>query len=228
MTQEFSMPRSVAEEVSRYLMRQLLLGKEYPPGSFIREDDLANKLQVSRSPIREALRELENHGLIQTIPRRGAMVTELTKQDIIEIYDVRLALESIVYKHIVSNNLLTDERYERLLSCFEKFKSVSAVEDREEAVMRFLDIDLEFHFFIVDFSGLVWTRELLRKTYTRLYKALFHHIYRTNLDSLSEYHSLIVENLRDGNLDALKTLSIESYMTARSYFSDDVDEYRKQ
>lgn len=223
MTQEFNAPRSVAEEVSRYLMRQLLLGREYLPGSFIREDDLANKLQVSRSPIREALKELENHGLIRTIPRKGAMVTELTTQDVVEIYDVRLALESIVYKHIVSNNLLTDERYKWLLRCFEKFKSVSAIEDREEAVMRFLDIDLEFHFFIVESSGLVWTRELLRKTYTRLYKALFHHIYHTDLDSLSEYHSLIVENLRAGNLHALNTLSIESYMTARSYFSGDAE-----
>ena len=59
---------------------------------------------------------------------------------------------------------------------------------------------------------------MLRRTYSRLYQIQLRHVRQENLDSLSEYHRRIVENLRDGKLDALRNLSVQSYMHSRTYY----------
>ena len=93
--------------------------------------------------------------------------------------------------------------------------------DRERAQLKFFDLDCEFHFYIHELSGLNWTIDLLRKTYSRLYQIQLRHVRRENLDSLSEYHRRIVENLRSGDLEAMRTLSVQSYMHGRSYYLSD-------
>ena len=220
MATDFVAPHSIADEVWDFLRKQLLLGKEYPPGTFIREVELAEKLNVSRSPVREALRELESHGLVKAIPRKGAVVLGYSEQDVAEIYDVRLSLEMLIYEHIVRNGLLKEEHHRWLLEAIDRFKGVAAIAetDREGARLRFFELDCEFHFYIHDLSGLNWTIDLLRRTYSRLYQIQLRHVRRENLDSLSEYHHRIVENLRAGDLEALRTLSVRSYMHGRSYY----------
>jgi len=220
---DFVAPHSIADEVWDFLRKQLLLGREYPPGSFIREVELAEKLNISRSPVREAIKELEAHGLVKAIPRKGAVVLGYSDQDVAEIYDVRLSLEMLIYEHIVKHDLLKDEHYRWLMEAIERFKSVAAIveEDRERAQLKFFDLDCDFHFYIHKLSGLNWTIELLRRTYSRLYQIQLRHVRQENLDSLSEYHRRIVENLRDGKLDALRNLSVQSYMPSRTYYLSD-------
>ena len=223
MATDFVAPHSIADEVWDFLRKQLLLGREYPPGSFIREVELAEKLNISRSPVREAIKELEAHGLVKAIPRKGAVVLGYSDQDVAEIYDVRLSLEMLIYEHIVKHDLLKDEHYRWLMEAIERFKSVAAIveEDRERAQLKFFDLDCDFHFYIHKLSGLNWTIELLSRTYSRLYQIQLRHVRQENLDSLSEYHRRIVENLRDGKLDALRNLSVQSYMHSRTYYLSD-------
>ena len=223
MATDFVAPHSIADEVWDFLRKQLLLGKEYPPGSFIREVELAEKLNISRSPVREAIKELEAHGLVKAIPRKGAVVLGYSDQDVAEIYDVRLSLEMLIYEHIVKYDLLKDEHYRWLMETIERFKSVAAIveEDRERAQLKFFDLDCDFHFYIHKLSGLNWTIELLRRTYSRLYQIQLRHVRQENLDSLSEYHRRIVENLRNGKLEALRNLSVQSYMHSRTYYLSD-------
>lgn len=223
MATDFVAPHSIADEVWDFLRKRLLLGREYPPGSFIREVELAEKLNISRSPVREAIKELEAHGLVKAIPRRGAVVLGYSDQDVAEIYDVRLSLEMLVYEHIVKYDLLKDEHYRWLMEAIERFKSVAAIveEDRERAQLKFFDLDCDFHFYIHKLSGLNWTIELLRRTYSRLYQIQLRHVRQENLDSLSEYHRRIVENLKDGKLEVLRNLSVQSYMHSRTYYLSD-------
>lgn len=226
MTTDFVAPHSIADEVWDFLRKQLLLGREYPPGTFIREVELAEKLNISRSPVREAIKELEAHGLVKAIPRKGAVVLGYSEQDVAEIYDVRLSLEMLIYAHIVKHGLMKDEHHRWLLEAIDRFRSVAAIveADREMAQLRFFDLDCEFHFYIHELSGLNWTIELLRRTYSRLYQIQLRHVRRENLDSLSEYHRRIVENLRSGNLEAMRTLSVQSYMHGRSYYLSDTED----
>ncbi len=76
-------------------LRRLILSGAVAPGSRLVEDRLAERLGVSRNPVREAMRGLAAEGFIVVTPRRGAFVARLTAQDAEEIFDVRMALEPV-------------------------------------------------------------------------------------------------------------------------------------
>jgi len=75
------------EEVARWVRRAIFSG-ELKPGERINQDELAEKLDLSRLPIREAMIALEREGLVRTIPRRGSFVWEFRRQDILDQYEV--------------------------------------------------------------------------------------------------------------------------------------------
>ena len=70
-----------------------ILDSHYPPGSLLSEGQLAADLDISRTPIREALRQLATNGLVEILPKRGVLVTRLTLQDVVEVYQLREQLE---------------------------------------------------------------------------------------------------------------------------------------
>ena len=76
-------------------LRQAILRGEMEPGERLMEIQLAEKLGVSRTPIREAMRKLEQEGLVVMIPRRGAQVANITEKDLNDVLEVRIALENV-------------------------------------------------------------------------------------------------------------------------------------
>jgi DNA-binding GntR family transcriptional regulator len=85
-----SLPEQIAERIGNDIIRG-----QYEPGARIQEQDVAGSFQVSRGPVREALRILERDGLIQIHARRGAQVTELTVAELNAIFDPRIALNGL-------------------------------------------------------------------------------------------------------------------------------------
>jgi DNA-binding GntR family transcriptional regulator len=83
---------SLADQVVEKLRRSIISGV-LPPGTHLLETDLANKLGVSRGALREALRTLQNEGLVESIPNRGCYVASISLKDIEEIYSLRMLLE---------------------------------------------------------------------------------------------------------------------------------------
>jgi DNA-binding GntR family transcriptional regulator len=84
--------KSLTAAVLDDLRRRILTG-EFKAGSKINESEIAAKLGTSRSPIREALRVLEREGLVSTLPRKGSYVTEISTQDVDELFELRELLE---------------------------------------------------------------------------------------------------------------------------------------
>jgi len=80
-------------QAAAHAVREGIIEGRYPPGSRLRERDLSESLQMSRIPIREALRQLEVEGFVVTSPNRGAVVSQLTLADVAELFDLRLSLE---------------------------------------------------------------------------------------------------------------------------------------
>ena len=76
-------------------LRRAILRGELKPGERLMEIQLANKLGVSRTPIREAIRKLELEGLVLMIPRKGAEVAEITEKNLRDVLEVRCALEEL-------------------------------------------------------------------------------------------------------------------------------------
>lgn len=84
--------RSLPEKVYDYLREGIIEG-DLPPGMRLLEREISERLGVSRIPIREALPQLEAEGFVQTMPRRGSIVTQLSLRDVDELFDVRASLE---------------------------------------------------------------------------------------------------------------------------------------
>jgi DNA-binding GntR family transcriptional regulator len=85
----------IAREVADQL-REVIVSGRLRPGERLTELELANLFQVSRSPLREAFLQLENEGLVTLVPRKGAIVSEVSEADIRELYQVKGVLEGYV------------------------------------------------------------------------------------------------------------------------------------
>ena len=98
MTSEFSVNMNEylpLRDVVFNTLRQAILKGELKPGERLMEIALAERLGVSRTPIREAMRKLEQEGLVVMIPRRGAQVANITEKDLNDVLEVRIALENV-------------------------------------------------------------------------------------------------------------------------------------
>ena len=83
-----------AQELVLGSLREAILAGVLSPGARLRQEDLAERFGTSRIPVREALRALEYEGLVASEPNRGFTVTELDADDVEEVYDLRIVLES--------------------------------------------------------------------------------------------------------------------------------------
>ena len=108
-------------------LRQAILRGELKPGERLMEIQLANKLGVSRTPIREAIRKLELEGLVLMIPRRGAEVAQITEKSLRDVLEVRQALEELAVK--LACLRMTPEGVTELKKAAAEFERVLGDED---------------------------------------------------------------------------------------------------
>ena len=102
-----SLTRSLREDVYDEIRRRIL-NSTYEPGALLSENVLAADLKISRTPIREALRDLATSGLVKILPQRGVAVSELSLQDVIEVYQLREQLECFAIRLAASRVGLAD------------------------------------------------------------------------------------------------------------------------
>jgi DNA-binding GntR family transcriptional regulator len=209
--------QSLAKEVADFLRRELLISAKYPQGTFIREEELARELNISRAPVREALKELEGQGLVRSIPRKGSMVLGFSPEDVEELYDIRFALETQVFEALVKERLLSDDDCERMNSLFNDLLAVaSSSMEKDEKVIAFSRIDLEFHLFIAERSGRPWTIRILRSVYFQLQQAMVQYLEsEEELAYSAREHLKIIRSLKEGDLDALRESRRYSYFQRR-------------
>lgn len=122
-------------------LRQAILRGELKPGERLMEIKLANKLGVSRTPIREAIRKLELEGLVVMIPRRGAVVGEITEKSLKDVLEVRRVLEELSVK--LACERISAEEIEALKKAEKAFEMAlkgGDVTEYAEADVRFHDI----------------------------------------------------------------------------------------
>ncbi len=84
--------KSSGEATYRTLIESLRSGK-YQPGDRLREEEVSERLSVSRTPVREALRRLEAEGIVEHKPRQGAVIRQLSHAEVVELYEMRVVLE---------------------------------------------------------------------------------------------------------------------------------------
>ncbi|WP_405726435.1 GntR family transcriptional regulator [Anaerotignum sp.] len=120
-------------------LRDAILTGKLVPGERLMENQLAEKLGVSRTPVREALRMLELENLVELVPRKGAQVLDMSEKDIINILEVRSALEGLATS--VACKKMSKEDLQQLKNMEVDFEKAVADNDVEH----FVDIDEDFH-----------------------------------------------------------------------------------
>lgn len=140
-------PEAIAE-----LIRRAIREKVFAPGAPLVQEDLAQRFGVSRSPIREALRILGTEGLVVIQPGEGATVRRLSRADLEEIYDLRLALEPLIAPAVVAEARGSDVAH---------LESLAAAMTSTQDVDQWMRANFEFHRHLYQVSGLVRTEGIL-------------------------------------------------------------------
>lgn len=186
--------KSIREQVYETL-KNLITNGEVKAGERIVEVEYAEKFQVSRTPVREAIRMLELEGLVEVNSKGGVLVKEITLQDIREVYKIRIALEGIIIEEIITNNHSGIEKLENLL------KETEEVMHKEKNQKKIIEKFTEFNDVFYSVSELPRVVELLRNV--NVFIVRFRKI---SLDDdvrrevAYEEHKHLVKALRDKNL----------------------------
>ncbi|MEE4243072.1 MAG: GntR family transcriptional regulator [Desulfopila sp.] len=143
-------------------IKLMILNGELPPKCKLQEELLVALVGTSKTPIKLALAKLEQEGLVVSIPRRGAYVRELTKEDIAEIYLVRSALEGLACSQAAKK--ITGKEIALLEKLLEQMQKAVAAKDSEE----FLRLDENFHEIILQLAAL----ELLNNQLSNLFSVI--------------------------------------------------------
>jgi GntR family transcriptional regulator, rspAB operon transcriptional repressor len=120
------------------LRKDILQGKLHQ-GEKLTEQQICDEYNVSRTPVREAFRQLELEGFIETIPNRGAFVVGFSKQDILDMYELRKSYEVLAVKWAIER--ISKEEYEKLEEAFEFMEFYTQKNDYE----KMLNINMNFH-----------------------------------------------------------------------------------
>lgn len=156
-----TLPMLVQEEIER-----LIMTGELAPGSRLNETDLAERFGTSRGPVREALRALEEVGLVRNEKNRGGFVREISVEEADEIYELREALEDIIGQRVAQR--VDAALLARLGGLVDRMVEVAAAGQAEA----YAALNLEFHELLLDAAA----SRKLAETYRRLVKEL--HLFR--------------------------------------------------
>lgn len=116
-----------ASQLATLEIRELLESGRLAPGSRISPEHLAEVIQVSRTPVRDALRNLETEGLVEVLPRRGVFVRTITKDEIRDVYAIKTAVEPLAAARAADRG--TEDGRERLAALQSQLEDVAARQD---------------------------------------------------------------------------------------------------
>ena len=180
-------------------LRKGILTGELKPGERLMEIHLANKLGVSRTPIREAIRKLELEGLVTMIPRRGAEVAQITRKSMQDVLEVRKVLDTLSVE--LSCKRISEEEKEQLGQACEAFEQ--AVESGDFGAIA--KADVAFHDIIVEATGNMRLAQMVNNLAEQMYRYRFEYIKDVKMHSqLVQEHREIYEGILKGETERAK------------------------
>lgn len=191
-------PRTVKSTLVENLRDEILLG-ELVPGQYIRLEEIAARFDVSTMPVREALRDLEAEGLVTIYPHKGAVVTQLSSNDLQDIYDVRAVLEEMATRLAVPH--MTQATFEQL------FSYIDQMDSHLGELVALVKLNNAFHITLYSASG---RRHLCELTSVLRYRTMHYlHAYISTLGGMPRAqadHRAIIKACRQGDADRAATL----------------------
>ena len=182
-------------------LRQAILKGELAPGERLMEIQLAEKLGVSRTPIREAIRKLELEGLVLMIPRKGAEVAKISEKSLRDVLEVRRSLEELAIE--LACQRMTDEEIDQLEQRQNAFKNAI----HKGNAMNIAETDEAFHDVIYLGTGNDKLVQILNNLREQMYRYRLEYLKDTHShEKLDGEHQAIFENIRNGDKEAVCTM----------------------
>ncbi len=175
-------------------LREAILKGDLRPGERLMELQLASKLGVSRTPIREAIRMLEQEGLAVTIPRKGAEVAKMTEKDMEDVLQIREALDDLAVQ--VACDKMTQKQLESLTVSMKNFEAAVQAGDLKKIVA----YDVEFHDIIYESTDNPKLVTLLNNLREQIYRYRVEYLKeKENYPMLVKEHKTILAALKEKN-----------------------------
>jgi DNA-binding GntR family transcriptional regulator len=195
---DFSIRRSLLGDEIAELLRKAIFRGQLQPGERLNEITLAQRLNVSRAPLREAFWRLSEQGLVARLPRQGVSVTVLTPGDVVEIYDIRIPLESTAARRVVERRDAGSADIGAIERAYADMLQTSESGD----LVEYLAADFRFHRTIWNESGNSRLAKTLKQVCTPYFA--FSTIETAERDkqfstvTAARHHSLLLDAIRSG------------------------------
>ena len=191
----FVRPPTLTATVTDHI-RQAIVRGELAPSSPLHEVDLGKSLSVSRGTVREALRQLQDEGLVEVIPHQGAFVTKLSAKKAWEIYTLRAQLEPYAVRLALENRAYTQQDLDALDALIRR---MGELERRGGPVER-IAADMEFHRVMCERSNHQVLMDVLRSLQFQTRLFIFNTmLYHSDLVGDEPSHRRILETIREGD-----------------------------
>ena len=181
------------------LLKERLVDCIYPPGTLLNEAQLAAELQLSRTPIREAISKLEMEGFVRILPKKGIYVTDITLNDVIQVFQTRIEIEPVALR-LAAPRLPMEE----VMNFCQKFHA--PVTDIQNSFR----LDTAMHLFIIEHCGNHYIIDMMRRVFEENTRIIISsNQNQAQIHDAKHEHLDILNKLIDGKYDeAEKSLRI--------------------
>ncbi|MCU0584258.1 MAG: GntR family transcriptional regulator [Syntrophales bacterium] len=208
---------NINEKVYNFIKTNII-SYNYPPGYNLNLNQLSELLGVSPTPIKDALFRLAGEGLVEIAPRKGTYVKDVTLEDIHEILQARIILETAAVEAITAS--LTDEQISRFEELFRQMITVRVGENDEASYKAYMERDSEFHLLFFQIMGNQRLLSIYRNLNAHIQIVRFRLLDRRGKNvTTDQEHAVILEALRERNPAKAKEavrrhlLSLDSALT---------------
>jgi len=195
--------KSLTTVIFERIRDDILYGK-YEKGEKIVEAKLAEEFNVSRTPVREALKQLELDDLVENIPNRGVVVKGISKQDIVDIFTIRLAIEGIAVEWAIER--MDQEDLQKIKEIYELMEFYTFKKD----VKKFAELNTKFHEAIYKATKSRYLENVLKNYQVFMKVVRYKSLEKPGrLEGALNEHKRIVDALMEKDVDRAKDVVIE-------------------
>ena len=201
------------------ILRDRILNEEYTAGQKLNELNLASELKISRTPIREALKQLELEGLVESIPNKGVYVKGFSPRDIDDMFEIRLALEGLAIELAIER--MDDVHLNKIKEVYELMEFYTFKKDIEKVN----DLNILYHETIYEATQSAYFEQLLRDIHYYVSVTSRHSIKQpSRLNTSILEHKAILDTIIEGNKEKAKQTIQEhirrTQLLVRSYYAN--------
>ena len=189
--------KPLLSEQAYFALKEQILEESLVPGSFVSERKLAESLKLSLAPIRRALQRLADEGFLRISPRQGAIVVDMSVEEVLDVYEIRKVLEAFVVRKI------TGRLSKSQTADLQRNLAAQRAAKREEDLRKTVQLDMDFHCLLCEYSGNREVQRVMQQLRDKVYRIIVRSV-RTQPErtwaSIDE-HDVIADAVVSGDAD---------------------------